>query len=94
MIYSTNADDVVASINDAGLEFLGLSDRFEVVGRPFSDHLLSAESRRFFLESLRKKGFITDYECLLRRAAPPSSGSRRPVPPGTGTASSWRSRAS
>lgn len=68
MIYSTNADDVVASINDAGLGFLGLSDRFEVVGRPFANHLLSAESRSRFLESLREKGFVTDYECVLRRA--------------------------
>jgi len=67
MIYSSNADDVVASINNAGLELLGLSDRFEVLGRPFSDHLVSAESRRFFHEKLRKKGFVTDYECVFKR---------------------------
>jgi PAS domain S-box-containing protein len=67
MIYTSNTDDVVASINDAGLELLGLSDRFEILGRPFAEHLLSPESRHFFYEKLQKKGFVTDYECVFRR---------------------------
>ncbi|MDP3177140.1 MAG: PAS domain S-box protein, partial [Spirochaetaceae bacterium] len=36
MIYTVNGDDVVASINQAGISLLGLKDRFEIVGRPFS----------------------------------------------------------
>ena len=67
MIYSSNADDIVASINNAGLELLGIADRFEIVGRPFADHLLSAEDRHRFLVKLLEQGFVTDYECVFKR---------------------------
>lgn len=67
MIYSSNAEDIVASINNAGLDLLGIADRFEIVGRPFADHLLSAEDRRLFLKKLLEQGFVTDYECVFKR---------------------------
>jgi two-component system, NtrC family, sensor kinase len=67
MIYMTNADDIVASINDAGLELLGIEDRFEIVGRPFADQLLSAEDRHLFLANIGERGFVTDYECVFKR---------------------------
>jgi two-component system, NtrC family, sensor kinase len=67
MIYTTNADDVIASINDAGLALLGLSDRFEALGRPFSNHVLSSEDRGNFLSRIREKGFVVDFECVFRR---------------------------
>jgi PAS domain S-box-containing protein len=67
MIYFSNADDIVASINNAGLELLGIADRFEIVGRPFADHLLSAEDRHLFLVKLKERGFVTDYECVFQR---------------------------
>jgi two-component system, NtrC family, sensor kinase len=67
MIYSTNADDVIASINDAGLALLGLADRFEALGQPFSNHLLSAGDRATFLTKVRERGFVVDFECIFRR---------------------------
>jgi two-component system, NtrC family, sensor kinase len=67
MIYSSNAEDVVAQINAAGLELLGVEDRFEVLGRPFSDYVESPEDRRSFLARLREQGFATDYECVFKR---------------------------
>jgi PAS domain S-box-containing protein len=67
MIYATNADDIVASINNAGLALLGSSDRFEIIGRPFADHILSVEDRHLFLSRLREQGFVMDYECVFVR---------------------------
>ncbi len=67
MIYSSNADDVVAYINNAGLALLGVSDRFEVVGRPFADHVLSPGDRENFLKRIRSRGYVVDYECVFRR---------------------------
>ena len=67
MIYSSNADDVVASINAAGLALLGVADRFEVLGRPFADYLMSPEDRHLFLAKLQEQGFATDYECIFKR---------------------------
>jgi two-component system, NtrC family, sensor kinase len=67
MIYTTNADDIIASINDAGLALLGLTDRFEALGRPFTDHVLSAEDRGSFLARIREKGFVVDFECVFKR---------------------------
>jgi two-component system, NtrC family, sensor kinase len=67
MIYTTNADDVIASINDAGLALLGLADRFEALGRPFSSHVLTPEDRDTFLARIREKGFVVDFECVFRR---------------------------
>jgi two-component system, NtrC family, sensor kinase len=67
MIYTTNADDVVASINDAGLALLGLNDRFEALGRPFSNHVLSPEDRQNFLARIREKGFVIDFEYVFMR---------------------------
>jgi two-component system, NtrC family, sensor kinase len=67
MIYTTNADDVIASINDAGLALLGLTDRFEALGRPFSNHVLSPQDRETFLARIREKGFVVDFECVFRR---------------------------
>ncbi len=67
MIYSSNADDVVAYINNAGLTLLGVSDRFDVVGRPFSDHVLSPGDRENFLKRIRTRGYVVDYECVFKR---------------------------
>ena len=67
MIYSSNADDVVASINHAGLLLLGIEDRFEVIGRPMANHLMAEEDRRFFLQKIRTQGFAADYECIFKR---------------------------
>jgi PAS domain S-box-containing protein len=68
MIYTANADDVVASMNSAGLGLLGYRDRFEVVGRPFSSFVFNGEDRAHFLDKMRSQGFVSDYEIILRTA--------------------------
>jgi two-component system, NtrC family, sensor kinase len=67
MIYTANADDIIASINDAGLALLGLKDRFEALGRPFSNHVLSPEDRQNFLSRMRERGLVVDFECVFKR---------------------------
>ena len=67
MIYTANAEDVIASMNSAGIELLRVHDRFEAVGKPFSEFVLSSGDRDLFLEKLRKNGFVRDYEIVLKR---------------------------
>ncbi len=40
--------------------------RSEMIGRPFTDFYLYAHDRKRFLESLRAKGFVIDFEVLLK----------------------------
>jgi len=67
MIYSSNADDCIASINPAGLALLGCKDRFEAVGRPFSDFVADRRDREAFLARIRGDGFVDDCEIVIRR---------------------------
>jgi len=67
MIYSSNADDCIASINAAGLALLGCKDRFEAVGRPFSDFVADVRDRDAFLARIRNDGFVDDCEIVIRR---------------------------
>lgn len=67
MIYSSNADDCIASINAAGLALLGCKDRFEAVGRPFSDFVADRRGREAFLARIRSDGFVDDCEFVIRR---------------------------
>ena len=67
MIYTVNADDVIASMNAAGLALLGSTDRFDVLGRKFSDFVLSVQDREVCLERIHETGFVNDYEIVLKR---------------------------
>jgi len=67
MIYTVNTDDVIASINAAGLTLLGSADRFDVVGRKFSDFVLSVQDREVCLERIHEAGFVNDYEIILKK---------------------------
>jgi PAS domain S-box-containing protein len=67
MIYTANKDDVIASINAAGLALLGCGDRFEALGRPFSGFVVNPEDRLGFLERITEAGFVSDYEFMLKR---------------------------
>jgi PAS domain S-box-containing protein len=66
MIYTTNADDIVASMNGAGMKLLGQTDKFEIIGRPFSNLVQNREDRAYFLERLRAQGFVNDYEVVIK----------------------------
>jgi PAS domain S-box-containing protein len=68
MIYIANGDDTIAWINAAGIELLGLSDRFDAVGHRFSEFALSGEDREHFLGELRARGYARDYEIVLKKA--------------------------
>lgn len=67
MIYTSNADDCIASINAAGLALLGCKDRFEAVGRRFSDFAFDREDRERFFAKIRENGYVDDYEIIIRR---------------------------
>ncbi len=67
VIYSTDENDLIVTINDAGLALLGLADRLDLVGRPFSDLVVSPEDRRLFLSKIRRQGLVSEYECVLRK---------------------------
>jgi len=67
MIYTANSDDVVTSINAAGLALTGRSEKHEIVGHPFSGLALNASDREFFLRRIREEGYIEDYEIVLQR---------------------------
>ncbi|HAP42676.1 MAG TPA: hypothetical protein DD477_03735 [Spirochaetaceae bacterium] len=67
MIYMSNADDIIASINKAGMQLLGAKDKFEVLGHSFSDWVVSGEDRNHFLQKIKHNGFVIDHEILLKR---------------------------
>jgi PAS domain S-box-containing protein len=71
MIYTSNAEDRIASVNKAGLDLLGLDNRFDAIGRPFGEFALNREDRMHFLDRIRKYGFVRDYEIVLMKAGTP-----------------------
>lgn len=68
MIYTSNAEDRFASINDAGIALLGLANRFDAIGTRFSDFVVNPDDRAYFLSRLQLKGFIRDYEYSIKRS--------------------------
>jgi PAS domain S-box-containing protein len=68
LIYIANADDVVATINAAGLAMLGVKDRFEAVGEPLAKWFELPEERKRFLEKLHRHGSVSEYEIVLSGA--------------------------
>ena len=68
MIYSANSDDVIATINDSGLAMLGHTDRFDIIGRRFSEFALNPEDRENFWKRLRERRSVKDFEIVLKRA--------------------------
>lgn len=67
MIYTANIEDRIASINAAGLELLGIPNRFDVLGRAFSTFAYNSGDRDFFLARIKKDGFVRDYEIVINR---------------------------
>jgi PAS domain S-box-containing protein len=67
MVYTADADDIVTSLNRAGVLLAGRSGKGEVVGRKFSTLVLNPEDRDDFLRRLREDGFIDDFEFVMRR---------------------------
>ncbi len=67
MIYTANSEDILTTVNAAGLDLTGRAEKGEVLGRPFSALALNAGDREFFLRRIREEGFIEDYEIVLLR---------------------------
>ena len=67
MVYTSDGDDVLTSLNAAGIKLTGRSAKGDLMGHPFSDLALNPDDRELFLEKLRQKGFVEDYEFILRR---------------------------
>jgi PAS domain S-box-containing protein len=67
MIYTANGEDIVASINSAGIALLGQRDRFDIVGTPYSNFVLTPSDRGNFLERITKAGYVTDFEIILKK---------------------------
>jgi PAS domain S-box-containing protein len=69
MIYTADSGDLITGINAAGLALLGLADKSEVVGRPFSSFALDPQDRSLLLRMVREAGYAADYEIVLKRGA-------------------------
>jgi two-component system NtrC family sensor kinase len=66
MIYTANAEDIVTSINAAGLALVGL-EIHEIVGHPFSRLALNAQDREPLLRRVAQEGYAADFEIVLAR---------------------------
>jgi PAS domain S-box-containing protein len=67
MIYTADSEDLVMSINSAGLALTGRSDKNEILGAPFSALALNPSDREFFVRRIREEGYVADYEIVLAR---------------------------
>jgi PAS domain S-box-containing protein len=67
MIYISNLEDRMASINAAGLLLLGAKDRFDLIGRKLSEFAVSPEDRERLFSKVGHDGFIADYEIMMKR---------------------------
>lgn len=67
MIYTTDPEDNFTSINSAGVALFGLESRDQIIGHPFSEFAVNSDVHDFFLQKIRKDGFIDDHEIVLKR---------------------------
>jgi two-component system NtrC family sensor kinase len=65
MIYTANAEDVLTTINAAGLALTGRAEKHEVLGHPFGALALNAADRDYFLRRIKEEGYVEDYEIVL-----------------------------
>jgi PAS domain S-box-containing protein len=65
MIYTANSEDIVTSINAAGMALTGCAEKSEILGHPFSALTLNPADRDYFLRRIRENGYIEDYEIVL-----------------------------
>jgi len=67
MVYTADAEDLVTSINAAGVGLTGYSRKSDILGQPFSELVLNPGDRAIFLRKLREAGFVDDYEIIMKR---------------------------
>jgi len=67
MLYITDDQDRISSVNMAGVTLLGYTAEAELVGRPFSSFIMNPDYREPFLEDIRNKGYVDEYEIVLNQ---------------------------
>jgi PAS domain S-box-containing protein len=65
VFYQTDPNGLLTEISPSIEKYSGYA-RSEMIGRPVTDFYLYAEDRERFVETLGNKGFVTDFEVLLK----------------------------
>lgn len=68
MVYATDGDDLLVTINNAGVRLLGYESSATLIGRPFSDFLYNPEDRQDFTGQLHAHGRLANYETVMATA--------------------------
>ncbi len=68
VFYRTDAAGRLCMLSPSGVRLLGYGSVEEMLGRPNDEFWYEADRRQEFLERMRSRGRITDYEVLLKRA--------------------------
>ncbi|GAB1400686.1 hypothetical protein MASR1M66_21410 [Aminivibrio sp.] len=73
-LYRTDAAGRLCMISPSGVRLLQYGGAEEMLGRPNDEFWYEPERRQEFLERMRSRGRVTDYEVLLRRGRHPRAG--------------------
>ena len=65
MVYTANSEDIMTTVNQAGLTLTGRTEKHELLGHPFSSLALNSADREFFLHRIFLEGNVADYEIVL-----------------------------
>ncbi len=67
MVFSTDAEGRIVDINKAGVELLSYASKYDIIGTNIKDYYYIPEDRDYFYKTITKKGYIKDFEVVLRR---------------------------
>ena len=67
MIYTTNALDIITSINIAGILLLGYPSKQDLLEKQFPIFTANPEDRKSMLQKLNQDGYVDDYEIILKK---------------------------
>lgn len=67
MIYTHDADGILTSINQAGLQLLGADKQQQVIGKSIKSFFSSPEMYDFFIERIIKQRQIENFEIIITR---------------------------
>ncbi|MCG8569762.1 MAG: ATP-binding protein [Spirochaetes bacterium] len=65
IIYFSNLDGTINSINQAGLELFGFQKEEEIIGKSIIDYYLNKQDRIYFEDHIKQNGSIHDFELIL-----------------------------
>ncbi len=67
MMYTADAMDRISSVNMAGVNLLGYTSKTDLVGQDFASFIMNPDYRGPFIEDIRKKGYVDEYEIVLTK---------------------------